>query len=51
MIGFGLAPRDFWALTPREWRWLAAGAASVGGEPLDRAGLNDLLNQFPDENT
>ncbi|GGF53187.1 hypothetical protein GCM10007301_10810 [Azorhizobium oxalatiphilum] len=54
-MGFGLgclrlAPRDFWAMTPRE---LAAAVRAVNGPPtrgaaLDRAGLAALMARFPD---
>ncbi|WP_255696597.1 rcc01693 family protein [Aurantimonas sp. HBX-1] len=43
-----LAPRDFWAMTPRE---LAAALRPVGGpilQPLRRAELAALIRQFPD---
>ena len=54
-MGFGLgvlrlAPRDFWAMSPRE---LAAAVSARQGRgaaspPLDRAGLADLMQRFPD---
>jgi uncharacterized phage protein (TIGR02216 family) len=43
-----LAPRDFWATTPRE---LAAALRPLGTEPLEplrRADLAALIRQFPD---
>lgn len=55
-MGFGLgvlrlAPDAFWRMTPRE---LAAAIAAVRGPvaaPLDRAGLDDLMQKFPDRFT
>lgn len=44
-----LAPRDFWAMTPRE---LAAAARALrpraGGEAPRRADLEALMRLFPD---
>ena len=44
-----LAPRDFWAMSPRE---LTAAVAAYQGRapstPLDRSGLADLMRRFPD---
>lgn len=52
-IGFGLgvlrlAPKDFWAMTPRE---LACAIEAVTGRraPLDRDGFADLMKRYPDE--
>ncbi len=51
-FGFGrlrLAPRDFWAMTPRE---LAAAVEGVAGPipmPLDRDALDALIRRYPDE--
>ncbi|MBF9036034.1 phage tail assembly chaperone [Rhodobacterales bacterium HKCCE2091] len=42
----GLAPRDFWALTPAEF--LLMSGAAAGPAPLGRARLDDLIAQFPD---
>jgi uncharacterized phage protein (TIGR02216 family) len=46
----GLAPRDFWAMTPRELDAALRGhyglAADAG--PLDRAALLRLMGAFPD---
>jgi uncharacterized phage protein (TIGR02216 family) len=50
-FGFGrlrLAPRDFWAMTPRE---LAAAVEGVVGSlpaPLDRTVLDALMARYPD---
>lgn len=52
-MGFGLgvlrlAPRDFWAMTPRE---LASAWGAIMGErggPLGRSDLNSLMERFPD---
>ena len=53
-IGFGLGvlklpPEAFWRMTPRE---LAAATAAVRGRTgaaLPRAGLDELMRRFPDE--
>ena len=51
-VGFGrlrLAPRDFWAMTPRE---LAAAIEGLTGRlttPLDRAALDGLMQRYPDK--
>ncbi|SEN03740.1 phage conserved hypothetical protein [Pseudorhodobacter antarcticus] len=42
----GLAPADFWRLTPVELR-IKLGAAAVAA-PLSRARLEDLARAFPD---
>ena len=52
-MGFGLGvlrlqPDAFWRMSPRE---LAAAWGAVMGErtgPLDRAGLDQLMERFPD---
>jgi hypothetical protein len=41
---FALSPREFWRLSLREWRALAA-PARVG---LTRSELNTLASRFPD---
>lgn len=46
-IGMGLmrlAPRDFWAMTPRE---LAAAMGQPDG-PMRREALDQLMKEFPD---
>ncbi|PXA98129.1 hypothetical protein DMC47_10125 [Nostoc sp. 3335mG] len=43
-----LSPRDFWSMSPRE---LAAAWSAVVVErpgPLDRGGLENLMERFPD---
>jgi uncharacterized phage protein (TIGR02216 family) len=43
-----LAPRDFWAMTPRE---LAAAAEGTGGPrltPPERTTLDALMQRYPD---
>ncbi len=45
--GLRLKPRDFWRLTPAEFRLLLGqGGASA---PLSRAGLDALLAAYPDK--
>ncbi|MFA7432299.1 MAG: rcc01693 family protein [Gemmobacter sp.] len=45
--GLGLAPDQFWALTPAELRlMLGVGALPA---PLGRARLEELVQAFPDE--
>ena len=54
-ISFGLgvlhlAPDAFWRMTPRE---LAHAIVAVRGHsiaPLDRGGLDELMQRFPDNN-
>ncbi|WP_371153690.1 rcc01693 family protein [Jannaschia sp. 2305UL9-9] len=46
MRGLGLAPRDFWALTPAELAFLLG--HGDGKLPMDRAGLEALAARFPD---
>jgi uncharacterized phage protein (TIGR02216 family) len=48
MRGLGLAPRDFWALTPAE---LTLMLGRDGAGALDRARLDDLARAFPDTTT
>ena len=42
-----LAPRDFWALTPREFA-VMAGGTKARGAGMQRAGLDALMRTFPD---
>lgn len=46
----GLAPRDFWAMTPRELDAALRGHYRLGpaGASLTRRTLNSLLAAFPD---
>ena len=46
----GFAPRDFWALTPRELDAALRGRFGGGdaARALTRAGFDGLLKQFPD---
>jgi uncharacterized phage protein (TIGR02216 family) len=48
-----LAPRDFWAMTPRELDAALRGYYDLGpaSSPLNRATLNALLQAFPDHPT
>jgi uncharacterized phage protein (TIGR02216 family) len=50
-FGFGvmkLAPRDFWAMTPRELSAAFGGQRSSGARALVRGDLDALMTQFPD---
>ncbi len=52
-IGFGLgvlrlAPEQFWRMTPRELAY-AIEAATGRRAPLDRAGLGQLMQRYPDD--
>jgi len=52
-IGFGLgvlrlAPRDFWAMTPRELAHAIAAVRGTQHEPMDRGSLDELMRAFPD---
>ena len=50
-LGLGplrLAPSEFWRMTPRELAMAIAGRFGVALPPLDRAGLDRLMEQFPD---
>jgi len=52
-IGFGLgvlrlAPKDFWAMTPRELAFAISAARGSVSEPMDRASLDELMSAFPD---
>jgi len=42
----GVPARDFWGLSLREWRALTA---PPGVDALSRAGLNAMLERFPDK--
>jgi uncharacterized phage protein (TIGR02216 family) len=45
-----LRPADFWLMTPRELALALRGAAGLSGaaSAFSRAGLADLMRQFPD---
>lgn len=45
-----LAPRDFWAMTPRELSLALAGALpqSRKSVPMTRSGFDALMQRFPD---
>ena len=45
-----LAPRDFWAMTPRELAAAAHVHRSRTPEPPTRARLKDLMQRYPDGN-
>jgi len=52
-IGFGLGvlrlpPAQFWAMTPRELAFAIRAVRGAITEPIDRAALHDLMQQFPD---
>jgi len=52
-MGFGLgvlrlAPRDFWAMTPRELTAAMEAILGPAALPLDRAGFEALRARFPD---
>lgn len=52
-LGLGylrLSPTRFWAMTPKELHAATTGI-SGGNEcsPLTRSGINQLINEFPDE--
>lgn len=46
----GLAPRDFWQMTPREFEAALKGRLGQFGEdhPLARDGLQRLADRFPE---
>lgn len=48
IVGLQLPPEQFWALTPAEFRLLLGEGVSA---PLRRAGLDALMEAFPDEAT
>ncbi|MFT5506991.1 MAG: putative phage protein (TIGR02216 family) [Hyphomicrobiaceae bacterium] len=43
-----LAPRDFWAMTPRELAAAVEASANPGTAPPTRAELADLMTTYPD---
>ncbi len=42
-----LPPRDFWALTPKEF-FVMAGGTRPRGAAMERTGLDALMRAFPD---
>jgi uncharacterized phage protein (TIGR02216 family) len=51
-VGLGLlrlSPRDFWAMTPREFAAAAGLSRSGGSAPPTRVELSRLMRDFPDE--
>lgn len=46
LAGLGLAPREFWALTPAELRLMLGEGG--GPRPMPRARLDELMAAFPD---
>jgi uncharacterized phage protein (TIGR02216 family) len=44
-----IAPRDFWAMTPRELAAALKPFAGAAVAPPSRAGLEELMTRFPDE--
>lgn len=49
----GLAPRDFWDMTPAEFTAAAEGrmGKSAPSAPMDRVTLMDLVHRHPDQIT
>jgi uncharacterized phage protein (TIGR02216 family) len=50
-FGFGvlrLSPRAFWAMTPRELAQAVIAVHGAATAPLERGGLDDLMQRFPD---
>ena len=43
-----LAPREFWAMTPRELAAAHVGLGGSVGPPLPRATLDRLMQAYPD---
>ena len=43
-----LAPRDFWAMTPRELAAAVRGAGGMQATPMARGELDALMMRFPD---
>jgi uncharacterized phage protein (TIGR02216 family) len=45
----GIAPRDFWAMTPREFSAAVRGAFGLAAHaPLGRSELEGLMLRYPD---
>lgn len=50
-VGLGvlrLAPREFWAMTPRELAAAIDGLCGRAGGPMPRDALDALMRRFPD---
>jgi uncharacterized phage protein (TIGR02216 family) len=52
-IGIGLAvlrlpPEAFWRMTPREFAAALGVICGPAGTPLERGGLRELMERFPD---
>ena len=50
-FGFGIlrhAPRDFWAMTPRELQHALDGVFGVRGNAPTLAWLDEMMRAFPD---
>jgi uncharacterized phage protein (TIGR02216 family) len=46
-VAMGVSPDGFWRLSLREWRWLTA--VEAGPAPMGRAGLDEMMRRWPDE--
>ncbi|OUS35624.1 hypothetical protein A9Q94_12065 [Rhodobacterales bacterium 56_14_T64] len=47
LLGLRLLPADFWRLTPAELRLMLGQSAAQ--TPMGRAGLDALMNAYPDQ--
>ena len=50
-FGFGvlrLSPQAFWQMTPRELSQAVIAVRGHAGTPIDRGGLAQLMQRFPD---
>lgn len=50
-FGFGvlrLSPAAFWSMTPRELAHAIGVSRTPSAEPIDRVGLDALMQRFPD---
>jgi len=45
-LAAGVPAAEFWALSLREWRWMADDGAALGIRPVE---LADLMERFPDK--
>jgi len=51
-FGFGvlrLSPDAFWRMTPRELAQAVIAVRGAAAAPIDRGGLEQLMQRFPDE--